>query len=538
MRRALRRECRPFLATSALCLAACLSAAAALAQAPRSGPELGAGPWTYDTFEQGTKIRVSVVARGLFHPWSLVFIPGTRAGGTGIGDVLITEKAGRLRLLRDGQLQPDPVADLSPLSVDQLFDVALPPDFDTGRLVYFTYMKKAPRPDGKDDGYWATTALARGRFDGERVLDIEDVFVADAWTGLRGGDAARVVFAPDGTMLLSSSHRRDPELPQRLDTDVGKILRLARDGSVPPDNPFVGRPGVKPEIYTYGHRTVMGLTVHPRTGAIWELENGPQGGDEVNVLHAGSNYGWPIVTYGRDYDGSVQSPVPWREGMEQPELFWVPSITVSSFVFYTADAFPEWKNNLFVSSMTTGRVPGTGHLERIVFNENGELRREQLLNDLHQRIREVRQGPDGLLYLLTDENDGALLRIEPAPAGGAAAAASGGAAAAASGGDSSAGAREAAGTAGVRAGQGVLFPGLDCSSCHDLRRPSVGPAYAEIAARYRATPATIDRLARHIIEGGVGSWGDLPMAPHPDLGLEEARALVTRILVVERSEAF
>jgi glucose/arabinose dehydrogenase/cytochrome c551/c552 len=498
-------------------LAACLFAAAAFAQAPRSGAELGAGPWSYDTFEQGTKIRVSVVARGLFHPWSMVFIPGTRVAGNGLGDVLITEREGRIRLLRDGRLRPEPVANLSSLSVDQLFDVAVPPDFESDRLVYFTYMKKAPRPDGKDDGYWATTALARGRFDGERVLEIEDVFVADAWTGLRGGDAARVVFAPDGTLLLSSSHRRDPDLPQRLDTDVGKILRLAPDGSVPSDNPFVGQSGVKPEIYTYGHRTVMGLTVHPRTGAIWELENGPQGGDEVNILHPGSNYGWPVVTYGRDYDGSVQSSIPWREGMEQPELFWVPSITVSSFVFYTGDTFSAWKNNLFVSSMTTGRMPRTGHLERIVFNEKGELRREQLLNDLHQRMRYVGQGPDGLLYLLTDENDGALLRIEPAQGSGDAAPAS---------------------SSGASTGEAPLFAAFDCSSCHDLHRQSVGPAYADIAARYQPTRTTIDELAQHIIEGGVGSWGDLPMAPHPDLGLDEATDMVTKILALDRDRVF
>jgi glucose/arabinose dehydrogenase/cytochrome c551/c552 len=536
----------------AVCLSAalCLGAAPIFAQAPPPRAALGPGPWTYTTFEKGTRIRVAVMTAGLFHPWSMAFIPstvaaaqpsGTAAAAQPMGDALITEREGRVRLLRGGQLLPEPIADLSSLSVDQLFDVALHPDFDRNRFVYLTYMKKAPRPNG-GDGYWATTALARGRFDGERLVDVEDVFVADAWTELRGGDAARVIFAPDGSLLLSSSHRRDPDLPQRLDTDVGKILRLAADGSVPADNPFVGRSGVKPEIYTYGHRTVMGLTVHPRTGAIWELENGPQGGDEVNILHAGANYGWPIVTYGRDYDGSVQSPIPWREGMQQPELFWVPSVTVSSFVFYTGAAFPAWKDNLFVSAMTTGRVPGTGHLERVVFNEKGELRREQLLNDLHQRIRYVGQGPDGLLYLLTDENDGVLLRIEPAPADGGAATSGSGAA---EGGQASAAAAEASAAAGgsstakvssaaeTSAGAEPLFANFDCSTCHDPRRHAVGPAYADIAARYDpADEATIDDLAHRIIDGGAGGWGDIPMAAHPELGLEEARSMVRRILAI------
>ncbi|HEV8413375.1 MAG TPA: PQQ-dependent sugar dehydrogenase [Bryobacteraceae bacterium] len=370
---------------------------------PRTYP-LGPGPWTYTTYEKNQKIRVSVVTKGLSHPWSLAFLPN--------GDVLITERPGRVRLMHNGVLAPEPVADLSKLSVDVLFDVALHPDFAKNGFVYLTYIKKGKAPDGKN-GYWATTALARGKFDDKSLTGVQDVFVADAWQPLNGGDGSRVVFGPDGKMYLSSSHRRNPDAPQDLNSDVGKILRLNDDGTIPKDNPFVGKPGAKPEIYSWGHRTVLGLTFKPGTNELWETENGPQGGDEVNVIKAGKNYGWPLVTYGRDYDGK-RLPGPSRDGFEPPELFWVPSVTASGILFYSGDKIPAWKGNLFLGSMTVGRLPGTGNLQRIVFNENGEQRRESLLTDLHQRIRDVRQGPDGLLYLLTDENDGAVLKIEPA----------------------------------------------------------------------------------------------------------------------------
>jgi len=376
-------------------------AAVAWAQ-PQSYP-LGAGPWTYTTYEKNTKIRVSVVTKGLSHPWGLVFLPS--------GDMLVTERPGRVRIIHNGLVAPEPVADLSKLSVDVLFDIALHPDFSKNGFVYLTYIKKGKAPDGKN-GYWATTALARGKFDGKALTGVQDVFVADAWQPLNGGDGSRVAFGPDGKMYFSSSHRRNPDAPQDLSSDVGKILRLNDDGTIPKDNPFVGKAGAKPEIYSLGHRTVLGLTFKPGTSELWETENGPQGGDEVNVIKAGKNYGWPLVTYGRDYDGK-RLPGPSRDGFEPPELFWVPSVTASGISFYSGDKIPAWKGNLFLGSMTVGRLPGTGNLQRIVFNENGEQRRESLLTDLHQRIRDVRQGPDGLLYLLTDENDGAMLKIEP-----------------------------------------------------------------------------------------------------------------------------
>jgi len=308
--------------------------------------------------------------------------------------------------IRHREFQP-PITEL-----DVLFDVALHPDFAKNGFVYLTYIKKGKAPDGKN-GYWATTALARGKFDGKALTGVQDIFVADAWQPLNGGDGSRVVFGPDGKVYLSSSHRRNPDAPQDLNSDVGKILRLNDDGSIPKDNPFVGKTGAKPEIYSLGHRTVLGLTFKPGTNELWETENGPQGGDEVNIIKAGKNYGWPLVTYGRDYDGK-RLPGPSRDAFEPPELFWVPSVTASGILFYNSDKIPAWKGNLFLGSMTVGRLPGTGNLQRIVFNENGEQRRESLLTDLHQRIRDVRQGPDGLLYLLTDENDGAMLKIEPA----------------------------------------------------------------------------------------------------------------------------
>jgi len=376
-------------------------AAVACAQ-PQTHP-LGAGPWTYTTYEKNQKIRVSVVARGLAHPWGLVFLPD--------GDMLVTERPGRVRIIHNGVVAPEPVADLSKLSVDQLFDIALHPDFAKNGFVYLTYIKKGKAPDGKN-GYWATTALARGKFDGKALTGVQDVFVADAWQPLNGGDGSRVAFGPDGKMYFSSSHRRNPDAPQDLSSDVGKILRLNDDGTIPKDNPFVGKAGAKPEIYSLGHRTVLGLTFRPGTNELWETENGPQGGDEVNVIKAGKNYGWPLVTFGRDYDGK-RLPGPSKDGFEAPELFWVPSVTASGISFYSGDKIPAWKGNLFLGSMTVGRLPGTGNLQRVVFNENGEQRRESLLTDLHQRIRDVRQGPDGLLYLLTDENDGAVLKIEP-----------------------------------------------------------------------------------------------------------------------------
>jgi glucose/arabinose dehydrogenase/cytochrome c551/c552 len=476
-------------------------------------PVLGAGPWVFPTFEQDF-LKVSVVARGLDHPFGLVFLPGTATEANPLGDILITERnVGRVRLLRNGQLQPEPVVDMKQVfSMEQLFDIKLHPNFAQNHLLYFTYIKTAPNPNGTDD-YWVNTVLARGRYENGRITDLEDVYEADAWSGNIGGASSRLHFLADGTLLFGVSHRIDEAAPQALDSDIGKILRLNDDGTVPANNPFVGVEGARSQIFVWGIRSVMDFTTHPHTGKVWEVENGPQGGDEVNILDPGLNYGWPIATFGRDYDGTRFTPRPQLDDTELPFIYWVPSITVSSLRFYTGDAFPNWKDNLFVTSMITGRIPGTGHLERVVLNDDGELRREQLLNQLHQRIRYVVQGPDDLIYLLTDENDGAFLRLEPGTAADAAAY-----------GDQAATAVE------DLSGEALVFEEADCKACHRTEKVFLGPAYSAIAKRYELNDANVDLLANKVIQGGDGVWGDVPMAAHPTLDLNAAKDMVRRIL--------
>lgn len=364
-------------------------------------PTLGAGPFVFDTAEQH-KIRITVVTKGLVHPWSVVFLPD--------GGMLVTERPGRIRLVRDGVLDPKPLGGVPQARTKGnggLMDIALHPRFTENHLVYFTYDK----PIDNDKG---APAVARGRLEGGALADVRDVLVTDAYEGT-GGLSGRIAFGRDG-MLYMATGGNVGWVAQEPSSLRGKILRMRDDGSAPPDNPFVGRTGYRPEIYTLGHRNSLGLIVHPETGVIWNNENGPNGGDEINIILPGRNYGWPVVSFGRDYAGPRISENPTREGMENPLVVWIPSIAVAGMTVYTGDRFPKWKKNVFVGSMRTGEVPGTGHLERIVFNERTEeLRRESMLGELKQRIREVRQGPDGYLYLLTDEDNGALLRIEPAP---------------------------------------------------------------------------------------------------------------------------
>lgn len=362
------------------------------------------GPFVINTHAIA-EVRVVVVTKGLSHPWGMAFLPD--------GGILVTERdSGQLRMVRDGVLDPEPVAGVPEVftgGLAGLMDVALHPAFDENRLVYLSYS----RPLGDDE---ATIALIRGRLDGMALRDVEDVFVAEPFGGSTAG--ARMGFAPDGSLYLTvgGAFRTDPAESRAQDpgSHAGKVLRLNDDGSVPDDNPFVGREGYLPEIFSLGHRNHQGLTLHPETGAPLTTEHAVQGGDEVNVIEAGKNYGWPIVSYGRQYDGERVSARFWAPGMEEPLVFWSPSIAPGGLTFYTGDRFPEWQGDLFVGAMMTGRIRGTGHLERIVFNEVGEeLAREWLLAELRQRIRDVRQGPDGLLYVLTDEDEGALLRLEP-----------------------------------------------------------------------------------------------------------------------------
>ena len=358
-----------------------------------------------DTAEQH-KIRVSVVTRGLSHPWAIAFLPDNT--------LLITERAGRLRYVRDGVLDPQPISGLPEIRTDGnggLMDVALHPQFESNRLVYFTYTK----PVGNGMG---APALARGRLEGHALVDVKDLLVPDFYAG-NSGLNGRVAFGRDGKVYFSTGGRSEGDIAnvaQDFKSLRGKVLRLNDDGSVPPDNPFVGREGYRPEIYTLGHRNTLGLISHPDSGQMWQHENGPNGGDEINILLPGRDYGWPQVSFGRDYSGRRISEHPTRVGIEPPLVVWVPAIAVAGMAVYTGNKFPAWKGNVFVGAMTEGRIPGTGHLQRVVFNERTEeIRRESMLRELRQRIREVREGPDGFLYLLTDEDDGALLRIEPAP---------------------------------------------------------------------------------------------------------------------------
>lgn len=369
---------------------------------------LGQGPWYYDTYSPATKIKVSIVARGIVNPWGMAFLPS--------GNILVAEKAGGLRIIRAGQLDPQPLPgppEVIVASSGGLMDLVLHPEFAANRLVYFTYVKNAEPPAGAD--YFATTVMGRGRLnEAETALEnVEDVFVAEAWSINPGGHGSRLRFAADGTVFMSSPFRRDFDNPQNPLSDISKLLRLNDDGSIPADNPFVGQAGYLPQIWSIGHRAIEGIVFHPVTGELWASEHGPQGGDEVNIIQKGGNYGWAEVSYGRDYDGTRVSEIPWQEGILQPELFWVPSIATSGMLFYTGERFFEWENDLFVGSLMTGRLPGTGHIERIEFNDSGELKREWLLADLKQRIRDVQQGPDGLIYVLTEETDGALLVLEP-----------------------------------------------------------------------------------------------------------------------------
>jgi glucose/arabinose dehydrogenase len=357
-------------------------------------------PQTFETALQ--RIRVSTVATGLANPWSLAFLPN--------GDMLVTERAGRLRLIRGGTLDPQPVAGV-PASrstvLGGLLEIALHPKFAENGFVYLTYTKV-------NDANLTTTALARGRFTGARLEDVRDIFVANSWSSSATNFGGRVAFDRNGLLYLTIGERQEQERAQKGDDHGGKVLRLRDDGSVPPDNPFVGKAGYAPEVFSLGHRSPQGLAMHPETGAIWENEHGPLGGDEVNIILPGRNYGWPLVTFGMNYDGTKISDSTWRADLEAPLMYWVPSIAISGLAFYTGDRFPNWKGNAFVGSMFEGRTRATGHLQRISFEQGRPIQREPILTELHQRIRDVRQGPDGLLYLLTDENPGVVLRIEPA----------------------------------------------------------------------------------------------------------------------------
>ena len=362
---------------------------------------VGKGPFYYDTAE-GTDIRVRVVARGLNHPWSITWLPD--------GSALVTEKdSGAIRRIVNDQLQEAPVLGTPQGAIVSrykgLLDIATHPDFANEPYVYMSYNKSL-------GGDKEAIAVARGRWDGNNIQNTQDIFVGEEGTT----NGVRLLFGADGMLYVGVYVTTDnPEPNFHTGIQKGKLLRLTPEGKVPTDNPFVGKEGFLPEIYSYGHRTPTGLTLNKTTGEIWETEMGPNGGDEVNRVERGGNYGWPLVSLGRAYSGGWQSERFQMEGTRDPIAFWMPGVSPSSLAFYDGDEFPRWQGDLFVSAMQAGQIPGTGSLQRIKFNEDGEeIRRESLLTDLRQRIRDVKMGPDGRLYLLTDEDDGLVLRIESA----------------------------------------------------------------------------------------------------------------------------
>jgi len=383
--------------------AALLAGVALLAQTRPPAPgsrrfPLPTEPRVYQTFEQ--KIRVTVIAHGIERPWSLLPLPD--------GDFLIgVRPTGRVLAIRKGQLDPTPLTGLPATRTARttgMLDMALHPKFAENKWVYFTYHKPL-------EGNRFTLALARGRYDGAGFSKVEELYAGNPVQTA----GSRLTFGPDSLVYITvGGAGRTPEA-QATDSIYGKVLRLKDDGTVPSDNPFVGKAGTRPEIYTIGHRDHHGIAANPATGQIFHAELGPMGGDKINILKPGGNYGWPTYGYGRDNDGSPMLPP--VEGIEQAWITWNPGITPSGLLFYTGDKFPNWKGNIFVGSIQRGKIPGTGHLERVVFNDKlWEQRRESMLEDFRQRVRDVRQGPDGLIYLLTEEeNDGAVIRIEPEP---------------------------------------------------------------------------------------------------------------------------
>jgi len=360
-------------------------------------PPLPEAPVRYETAE-GQNIRVSVLARGFTNGWSMAFVSDDT--------ILVAERGGQIKAVRNGVVDPQPVAGAPAARGQGLsgMDLALHPNFERNHAVYISYTKPL-------DEKRTTLAVARAVWDGKGLREATDIFVGE------GGGGGPIVFGGDGMLYVASGGGGGggvPNATQLLNNIGGKILRLTDTGSVPKDNPFVGRADARPEIFTMGHRNTLRMAMHPATGAIWQVENGPNGGDEANILVPGANYGWPIVSLGRTYAGPWQGPFS-KEGFRDATVLWIPSIAVSSIAFYTGDRLPKWKGDVFVGGMRYGEIPGTGQLHRILINKNlEELRREPLLVDLRRRIRDVKQGRDGLLYVLTDGEEGAILKIEPA----------------------------------------------------------------------------------------------------------------------------
>lgn len=351
--------------------------------------------------------RVVTVVDGLEHAWSIAFLPG--------GDMLVTERPGRLRIVRDGALVADPVPGLPPIRVGGqggLLDVVPHPDFASNRLLYLSYSK--PNADDSE----GTTAVARARFENDRLTDLEEIFEAVAWTEGRGHHGSRLAFDRDNYLFITVGDRQAPSRgdleahpAQDLTNHYGTTLRIHDDGRIPDDNPFVGRADALPEIWTYGHRNAQGMAVHPATNVVWQNEHGPQGGDELNLIRPGVNYGWPVIGHGVNYrSGERIHEATRREGMEEPVHFWVPSIATSGLLIYTGAAFPAWQGDIFVGGLAGEQ------LARLTM-DGDRVQDEETLVRRMGRIRDVRQGPDGFIYLAIDDRGGDLmpiLRLEPA----------------------------------------------------------------------------------------------------------------------------
>ena len=406
-----------------------VAALSAAAVAPAHGAEeievgimpvtVGPGPYYFDTAEQHD-IRVDVLAGGLAHGYSLAFLPN--------GDALIVERGTRLRLLRNATganptLVDTPVAGapdfsgnehIHPDDVLGIQDVALHPDLSNNHLIYYTFNRPVGF-DAKGKRLDVATVLARARLQDLRLVDAQDLVVGET---VQGAGGSRILFGKGDVVYVSvgALSSGDIESAQRTDNIYGKVLRVKTDGSIPGDNPFIKVKGARGEIYTFGHRDPLGIAMEGHSGSIIASEHGPQGGDEINRILPGRNYGWPRYTYGTEYGGSPLPSAPVGRNIEPPIMIWMPAVAPNGIAFYDAEKIPAWRNNLFIASARRGEVNSTGALIRVVFNDKlQETRQESLLDGLHQSFKDVRQGPDGLLYALTDEDNSVLLRISPAP---------------------------------------------------------------------------------------------------------------------------
>jgi glucose/arabinose dehydrogenase len=356
------------------------------------------------------EFRVVTVVEGLQNPWSIAWLPN--------GDMLVTERPGRIRTVRNGQLLPEPMANVPAVKASGqggLFDIVLHPDYASNGWVYISFAK----PDAQ--GNEAATTVIRAHIRNNALVDIEGVFEADAWSNSAGHYGGRIAFDDDGYMYITSGERMastaiddlSSHPAQQTDNHFGVIVRLNDDGSVPADNPFVGRAGFKPEIWSYGHRNPQGLAFDSATGILWETEHAPQGGDELNAIMPGRNYGWPVIGYGANYgSGTEIHATRYKEGMEQPAAFWVPSIATSGLMVYHGDKFPSWDGNVFVGGLS----PTQSRLSRVTVNGTTVTGRTPMLMQQY-RIRDVREGPDGYIYIAVDYQGSTqttpIIRLEP-----------------------------------------------------------------------------------------------------------------------------